>query len=896
MIKLNSMDRFVTLGSSSKFAKDDEQPPMLVIFTYDFYLDSTEVTLGKYVEVTGKCAGIKITETNKNLPVTNISWFDALLYCNALSILDNLDSVYSYTKSQSTIDGKVYNLTDLKTNFNCNGYRLPTEAEWEYSAICGTKSIDYPWGNKEDPVKASQIAWYSNNSNNISHPVATKIPNQYGFYDLLGNVMEWVNDTKGEYTDSSKVNFTGSKNITSDFRLVKGGSYRHGMEYLRPSSRSDIYDITSSTALPYIGFRCAAGAIPHTSNNQEDTSLPILPSIVTNSPLGFSSTKNVKLTFVNHNYKNRMRILCYLDYSLNKPRIHSFNDIQNVYYPTISPDGKYVAFCTNGEGLETNSSIYIRNLDSTGSGLIALEENPAFIPRWWIDPKTNDTCIIYTDKSTVNTMESWKITKTKKIVIRGGKPNSSPIVICVNGSYHDGITTNGDYIATGYTLLKIINTNTLKTDILFTGPDNGKQNGDTSQVCNVSVTQNSADNKLVFLDFGYGKTSSIVGRPYGIHEILFLMDFTGKVQQWYEPPTGYHQWDHPESSNQPSIVAVNVADNDDTHPITYALNLKTNARFKLVSGKDLLYPYLWIQQSANDDTLTINTDSLGKYNVPSSHGYQRNLACKLPVFWKLAPSLENVFVGSSRMQNGVDSRHLTNKNCYNLSYGGCGLKGTTEMINNYVLLHCKKIKLIAMTLFVGKTNQKDGDLTWSTGTKRTYGYNYDLKNDFWRNGYPKNFLSFIDDAEKLPEYPHLGFELHSSSNWGSVNPTALYAPWDIGNTNYCKNMVTLKSIAHTLEERKTHLIIVIFPMSPHFKNTDHYGLYGPNKETAHKIIKQVETLCTKSEYLHFYDAHKFGEHDYTNKEAYNVDHLSTIGAEKFTKRLDVIIENIYDKN
>ena len=127
-----------------------------------------------------------------NNPVENISWYDAVYFCNKLSLKEGLTPAYSvdgetdpeywgYTPHQDeSIESEV------ECDFDSNGYRLPTNDEWEEAANGGES---YTYSGSDDLDK---VGWYDDNSNNVTHPVAQKMENGYGLYDMSGNVWEWV--------------------------------------------------------------------------------------------------------------------------------------------------------------------------------------------------------------------------------------------------------------------------------------------------------------------------------------------------------------------------------------------------------------------------------------------------------------------------------------------------------------------------------------------------------------------------------------------------------------------------------------------------------------------------------------------------------------------------------
>jgi formylglycine-generating enzyme required for sulfatase activity len=231
------------VGAPDEYIADEH--PQHEVTLDSFYMDVTEVTQGDYEKLMRVNPSSFKGELNR--PVEYVTWFDAVLYCNARSKRDGLDSVYSYT----SIDGRAGNgcteLEGLEEDFSRNGYRLPTEAEWEYACRAGTKT-HYYWG---DGI-VGDYCWYKENSKNETHPVGGKKPNAWGLNDMSGNVWEWCNDWYGSYSATSETtNPTGP--TSGRYRVLRGGSWHVNFDYLRSAARN-----YNDTHYRYgnLGFRC----------------------------------------------------------------------------------------------------------------------------------------------------------------------------------------------------------------------------------------------------------------------------------------------------------------------------------------------------------------------------------------------------------------------------------------------------------------------------------------------------------------------------------------------------------------------------------------------------------------------------------------------------------------
>ena len=223
------------------FCYFQEEPSTPVTISQNFIIMKTEVTQELYDHVMG---GNLSQFAGDNHPVENVAWEDAIRFANELSVLEGLEKCYLF-------DGSTINWNDR----DCKGWRLPTEAEWEYAAKGGE---DYKFSGSETE---DDIAWYDLNSEGETHPVGQKAPNGYGLYDMSGNVYEWTWDwyypsiyqdyqAQGTVTDPTSPDVSDPDG--SALRVWRGGSWEHDNMRLRVSYRMGTPPDTASYDL---GFR-----------------------------------------------------------------------------------------------------------------------------------------------------------------------------------------------------------------------------------------------------------------------------------------------------------------------------------------------------------------------------------------------------------------------------------------------------------------------------------------------------------------------------------------------------------------------------------------------------------------------------------------------------------------
>ena len=231
LVKAGSFTREISAGW---FEDAVEQRVMI---TKDFYIARYEVTQAEYEALMGvnpsefaKCGG--------TCPVEMVTWYNAITYANKLSDRDGFTRCYSGERQRTRWE---------KT---CTGYRLPTEAEWEYAARAG-ESHAYAGS-----PKAGEVAWFDTNANGTTHPVGLKKPNAWGLYDMSGNVWEWVWDWHDDYPEGSElVDYDGHSEIS--YRVERGGSWWASEGAARVSNRGDSTPGVRTTDL---GFRLVRSA------------------------------------------------------------------------------------------------------------------------------------------------------------------------------------------------------------------------------------------------------------------------------------------------------------------------------------------------------------------------------------------------------------------------------------------------------------------------------------------------------------------------------------------------------------------------------------------------------------------------------------------------------------
>jgi formylglycine-generating enzyme required for sulfatase activity len=259
-----------TMGSPS--GGYDRERPVHRVTLDSFFIMKTEVTVGAFADfiyATGYTADPRglgriyvdgrwkaasdanwrnpYFEQNNSHPVVLVNWYDAVAYANWLSEKDGLSPTYG-------ISG-----TEVTWNRTANGWRLPTEAEWEYAARGGGNDRDTTYAGSDS---VDSVAWYRSNSGEKTHPVAGKQPNELGLHDMSGNASEWIWDRDGSYGAAPQHNPQGPGPGTNTARVIRGGNWNDHASQTRVASR---YCIMPSYRDSNHGFRLVRPSSPSVS-------------------------------------------------------------------------------------------------------------------------------------------------------------------------------------------------------------------------------------------------------------------------------------------------------------------------------------------------------------------------------------------------------------------------------------------------------------------------------------------------------------------------------------------------------------------------------------------------------------------------------------------------------
>ena len=247
MVRLDG-NTFMMGSPASEPGRNDNENQHRVTLTRSYLIGKYPVTQKEWVEIMG--SNPSHFKGGDNLPVEMVSWFDAVEYCNKLSQKEGLTPVY-------TISGR-----NVSADWNANGYRLPTEVEWEFAARAGTNTPFSTGMNiTTDHANYDGRQPYNNNPAGVNRasttPVGSFAPNALGLYDMHGNVVEWIWDWYSDYLPDGQIDPTGP--ASGSFRVLRGGAWSYSANGVRSAARQ--YN-GPSLRHNSIGFRVVRNYVP----------------------------------------------------------------------------------------------------------------------------------------------------------------------------------------------------------------------------------------------------------------------------------------------------------------------------------------------------------------------------------------------------------------------------------------------------------------------------------------------------------------------------------------------------------------------------------------------------------------------------------------------------------
>lgn len=243
---------FIMGSPDSEVDRESDETQHRVNISSDFWLGTYEVTQYEWRSLMGNNPS-SFSSCGDDCPVETVNWFEAVAFANTLSRSEGLQECYALSGCSSTDPSYGMECSSVSfSGLDCEGYRLPTESEWEYAARAGSSTAWY-CGSNESCVDTN--AWHSSNADGRTHAVGGKDANDWDLYDMAGNVWEWTSDWSGDYPTGVVTDPTGS--TSGQLRVLRGGSW-----YTDAHCGRSAYRFSFGPGLRYdsLGFRLARSA------------------------------------------------------------------------------------------------------------------------------------------------------------------------------------------------------------------------------------------------------------------------------------------------------------------------------------------------------------------------------------------------------------------------------------------------------------------------------------------------------------------------------------------------------------------------------------------------------------------------------------------------------------
>jgi formylglycine-generating enzyme required for sulfatase activity len=914
LVPIHANGSSFAMGSSDALAMTDpyEQPVHTVHFMHDFYLSPCLIMQKEYATLMGvNPSSVAPAGVGDSFPVFNVTWYQAALYCNRRSRMENYDTVYSYSAVCTSSICTVV-LENLTINYNRFGYRLPTEAEWEYACRAGT-TTDFYWGETQAESTAVKYAWSLANSPNQVQKVGRLLPNGYGLYDMVGNVSQWVNDWCDYYPDTAVTDPIGPSQLSQENyeasgepRPRRGGSYQLNIPYLRSSCRVGSYGpiIPPNDPGLDVGFRVAIGAFkPGAAQPKTATVETFNTEIICDltNLTEFVNASNIKIAFV-VGAPGHSRLV-FLDFLQPDLHFQQCGRDSSVFGTSITPDGNFIAYSSNGEGSSSPCTTTVRHLDSLGSSPVRIAG--AYLPHFWASPSSAETTMIYSDGASDNSQPEWYTERTYSRQFQRGNLGATPLLMTPLGSYHGGLSSDGRFLGTGYKIGRAVdlqlNSTLYDTNNFYFGyPFNGHTYPDTGlqQLCNLQMSPSIVDpGEALFLDFGDPTVNTLVGKSYGLHQILWVCDLrlatSQQVEQWFECPSG--SWNYPRWSNNSHFAIAIVQPSSGNIDTVHLIRRSDGAYLQVATGQNLSYPALWIDPS---QVLENGTDSFpwfGEYDVPVMDEGNIVFGQKLRLYWHFRQAPSVIAIGSSPVAFGFNTLGMSERTLNVASMGNADAVTSAILTEKYLLPFTPGLKVILLDLFPGLLNEPG--ITYFPeldGVAQSKGWECDSENNFYRGGLPSQIITKAGAFTQSIDWP----TVDSSGNllgpsvgtgWGQPLIDPGHGDFSIDTLPVQTSLSYIAALGDSVAAHGVHLILVYMPENPLYDTTGMIGVFGPSITTYQKIAAWVDSLTQQNSYVHFWDANNYGHHDFVDSEALDCSHLNYKGGMRIAAKLDSLI-------